>query len=85
MVNQQGKEKQGKSKGKNLWDKGYIKNNHLEKATGAHFNKNGHKIEHMKVCIIEKVNESNEQYRKEREKFFIQKFNTYHAGINRVP
>ena len=65
--------------------KGYIKNSHLEKATGAHFNERGHKIEHMKVCIIEKVNKSNEQYRKEREKFFIQKFNTYHDGINREP
>ena len=49
--------------------KGYIKNNHQDKATGAHFNQKGHTLEHMK----------------ERERFFIQKFNTYHQGMNRKP
>ena len=54
-------------------------------ATGAHFNGKGHSLENMKICIIEKVKKSSEQYRKEREKFFIQKFNTYHNGINKKP
>ena len=31
------------------------------------------------------MNEMDEAYRKEREKFFIQKFNTYHMGMNRQP
>ena len=65
--------------------KGYIKNKHLDKATGSHFNERGHNIENMKVCIIEKTKKSSDQYRKERERFFIQKFNTYHNGINRAP
>ena len=65
--------------------KGYIKNNHQDKATGAHFNQKGHTLEHMKVSIIEKVKKQEESYRKERERFFIQKFNTYHQGMNRKP
>ena len=65
--------------------KGYIRNNHTDKATGKHFNEKGHNLEDMMVCIIEKVKTSNEQYRKERERFFIQKFNTYHNGMNRAP
>ena len=65
--------------------KGYIKNMHLKKATGAHFNEKGHGLQHMKVTIIEKVKKMGEIYRKEREKFFIQKFNTYHMGMNRQP
>ena len=65
--------------------KGYIKYNYQDKATGAHFNQKGHTLEHMKVSIIEKVKKQEESYRKERERFFIQKFNTYHQGMNRKP
>ena len=51
----------------------------------AHFNEPGHRIEHMKVIAIEKLKNKNTQYRKEKEKFFIQKFDSYHNGINKRP
>ena len=47
--------------------------------------KPGHDISNMKFTIIEKVKKDDQTYRKEREKFFIEKFNTFHAGINRMP
>ena len=58
---------------------------HLSKATGAHFNEKGHGLQHMKVTIIEKVKKMEETYKKEIERFFIQKFNTYNMGMNRQP
>ena len=65
--------------------KNYVKNHHLNQATGAHFNEPGHQIEHMKVIAIEKLKNKNTQYRKEKEKFFIQKFDSFHNGINKRP
>ena len=32
---------------------GYVSKNMLTKATGAHFNENGHKISYMQITIIE--------------------------------
>ena len=65
--------------------KGYINNNIWSKATGAHFNLPGHSINNMSVTIIEKVKKADESYRKEREKFYIRKFNTFYRGLNRTP
>ena len=65
--------------------KNYVRNKHLNQATGAHFNEPGHEIEHMQIIAIEKLQNKNPQYRKEKEKFFIQKFDTYYNGINRRP
>ena len=65
--------------------KGYVRNNILSQATGAHFNTPGHSLHNMTVTIIEKVKKSDEQYRKEREKYHIRKFNTYYDGLNRQP
>ena len=59
--------------------------NNLKQATGLHFNTPGHSLDNMKFIIIEKSKETNENYRKEREKFFIQKFNTFKNGLNRMP
>ena len=39
----------------------------------------------MKVIAIEKLKNKNTQYRKEKEKFFIQKFDSFHNGINKRP
>ena len=57
----------------------------LDKATGEHFNMPGHDITCMKVSIIEKVRKLCVQYRKEREKYFIRKFNSYYKGMNKQP
>ena len=55
---------------------GYVKNKHTSKATGDHFNQKGHKQSDMKITILEKVYNQSDQFRKQREKMFIQKFNT---------
>ena len=62
---------------------GYVRCKRLNQATGSHFNLPGHGIENMKFSIIEKVKSSDTMYRKEREKYHINKFNTFHQGINR--
>ena len=63
--------------------RGYVVNKHVDKATGAHFNLPGHSLSHMKFTILEQVKINNDNYRKERERYFIQKFDTYNQGLNR--
>ena len=55
----------------------------MEQATGEQFNLPEHSISNMKVTIVERVKKNDDQYRKEREKYFINKFNTFYRGINR--
>ena len=66
-----------------LEHKGYVSKNMLTKATGAHFNEKGHKISDMQITVIEKLFNSDPQFRKQREKMYISKFNTKYKGINR--
>ena len=61
---------------------GYVKNKHLNKVTGEHFNTKGHNHSDMKISIIEKLHSNSDQYRKQREKMFISKFNTKYKGMN---
>ena len=63
--------------------RGYINNKDECQATGAHFNLPGHSLANMKATIIEQVNKNSEQYRKEREHFYIRKLNTFHKGMNK--
>ena len=62
--------------------RGYIVNQHLNTATGHHFNTPGHSVSNLRVTIIEQVRTDNEGYRKQREKYHINKFNTFHNGLN---
>ena len=62
---------------------GYVKNKHLNKVTGEHFNLKGHNHSDMKISIMEKLHSNSDQYRKQREKMFITKFNTKYKGMNR--
>ena len=55
----------------------------LSKATGAHFNQKGHRISDMEITIVEKIFNPDAQYRKQREKMYINRFNTKHKGINK--
>ena len=64
--------------------RGYVNNND-DTATGEHFNMPGHSLSDMTVTVLEKVKTSDDMYRKEREKYFIRKFNTYYRGLNRQP
>jgi hypothetical protein len=63
--------------------RGYIVNKQLDKATGAHFNLPGHSLANMKFTILEQVKTNNENYRKERERYLINKFDTFYRGLNR--
>ena len=56
---------------------------HIDKATGAHFTSPGHSVSNLTVTILEKVKYNNDSYRKERERYFVNKLNTYHEGLNR--
>ena len=62
---------------------GYIVKKHVDKATGAHYNLPGHSLANLKVTIIEQVRYRDDNYRKERESYFINKFNTLNRGLNR--
>ena len=61
----------------------YINNQVVSVTTGDHFNLPGHSLAHMKIQILEQVKIHSEQYRKERESYFINKFNTHYRGLNR--
>ena len=64
--------------------RGYVNTKNLSKTTGAHFNKKGHSISDMEITIIEKLFTEDPQFRKQREKMYIQKFNTRHRGLNKM-
>ena len=63
--------------------RGYIVNKHVDKATGAHYNLPGHSLANLKITILEQVRYNDDAYRKEREKYFIRRFDTFNRGINR--
>ena len=64
--------------------KGYVNTQNISKATEAHFNSKGHSVSDMRVTVLEKVFSQDPQFRKQREKLYIQKFNTRYRGINRI-
>ena len=65
--------------------RGYVTNQILSTPTGEHFNLPGHSLADLTMVILEKVRSQDELYRKEREKYFIRKFNTYYGGLNKQP
>ena len=64
---------------------GYVKSKNINQPTGEHFNLPGHTLSNMNILILEKVKNFNTNYRKEREKYLIRKFNTYYNGMNKMP
>ena len=63
--------------------RGYINNKVVNITTGDHFNQPGHSLADLNVLIVEQVKIEDDNYRKERERYFINKFNTFYDGINR--
>ena len=61
----------------------YVSNNMDNISTGAHFNLPGHSQFDMKISVVEKVKKKDKVYREIREEYHINKFNTYHEGLNR--
>ena len=64
--------------------KGYVNNNNQIKTTGVHFNTKGHSVSDMLITVVEKVYNQDPQFRKQREKLYIQKFNTRYKGLNKM-
>ena len=63
--------------------RGYINIKVVNLTTGDHFNQPGHSLANLKVSILEQVRIEDDSYRREREKYFINKFNTFYNGLNR--
>ena len=61
----------------------YVTSKVVTQPTGAHFNLPGHSVANLTVTILEKVKNKCAIYRKERERFYIQKLNTLHEGMNK--
>ena len=55
--------------------RGYINNKVVNLTTGDHFNQPGHSLANLKVSILEQIRIEDDSYRREREKYFINKFN----------
>ena len=62
--------------------RGYIINGKGERATGSHFNSPGHSVSNLTITVLELVESNKIEILEERERFFIQKFNTFHKGLN---
>ena len=63
--------------------RGYINRDLVDTATGAHFHTPGHNLSHLTITILEQQKNKNQNYRKEREKYLINLFNTYYRGMNK--
>ena len=63
--------------------RGYIKKEQIDTTTGAHYNQPGHQLSDMSVIILEISRKQEDIYRKEREKYFINLFNTNYRGLNK--
>ena len=63
--------------------RGYINRDLVDTATGAHFHTPGHDLSHLTITILEQPKNKIENYRKEREKYLINLFNTYYRGMNK--
>ena len=62
--------------------RGYVKNKVLSQPIGRHFNLPGHCLADMQTTILEQVKYNDETYRLEREKYIINRFNTFYMGLN---
>ena len=61
----------------------YVKRDIKTEVSGHHFTANGHSVSDMRGCVIERVKSRDPCVLKMREHLYIQKFNTYYAGLNR--
>jgi peptide-methionine (R)-S-oxide reductase len=62
---------------------GYVKSGIISQPTGQHFNLPGHSIANMKATLLEKCEKNTATFRKLRESFFINKFDTKNKGLNK--
>ena len=62
---------------------GYVRNQTLDQATGEHFSLPGHSLSDLSITVIEQSKRNNNLYRKEREEYHINRFNTFYKGLNK--
>ena len=63
--------------------RGYISRGEMDKATGAHFSQPGHSLADLRVTVLENTRGKTTEYRREREHYYIRKFNTFHEGLSK--
>ena len=66
-------------------NRGYVRNEKQETATGDHFNLPGHSMANMRVTVLEKIHLNDPKMRKTRESYYFKKCNSFHNGMNRKP
>ena len=64
--------------------RGYVINNHQKRVTGVHFNSPGHSVSDLTITALEHVELNEIEVLVERERFFINKFNTIDEGLNQL-
>ena len=62
---------------------GHVLNKRTDKSTGGHFNLPGHSLADLRVTIIEQTKGRSSEYRKQREDYFIRRFDTLYRGLNK--
>ena len=63
--------------------RGYVVNQHMHKTIGEHFNRPGLRLSDQSVTALEQVKKNGLFYRREREQYFVNKFNTQHKRMNK--
>ena len=64
--------------------RGYVTIN-TKDATGRHFNRPEHTLANISMTVLGRVKSTDPIYRKEREKYHIQKLNSFYKGMNGNP
>ena len=64
--------------------KGYVSSNNQTKTAGAHFNQRRHNVSYMQITAIEIIFKRDPHFRKQRERMYIQMFNTKYKGLKMI-
>ena len=62
---------------------GFVRSQKLDTPIGAHFNSPGHTLGDLAITVIEKSKRNNHPYRRQREEYHKNRFNTYYKGMNK--
>ena len=62
---------------------GYVRNQTLDKATGEHFSLPDHSLSDLSITVIKQSKKNYNSYRKKREEYHINRFHTFHKGLNK--
>ena len=62
---------------------GYARNQTLDKAISEHFSLPGYSLSDLSITVIEQSKRNNSLYRKKREEYYINCYNTLYKGLNK--